>query len=357
MKKLMKGNEAMAEAAVMAGCRYYFGYPITPQNEIPEYLSWRLPQVGGVFKQAESELAAINMIFGAAAAGGRAMTSSSGLGIALMQEGIAHICGSELPAVLLNVSRGGPGLGSIQPGQADYYQMTRGGGPGDYSMLVYAPGNLQEAVDLIQKAFDKAEEYRNPVGVYMDGSIGQMMESVEIEEKAPDPNLPPKDWACTGWDGKSRPKNTFTSIRLDPAVCEELNFKMQKKYEIMREKESMVECIDTDDADIILVAYGTVARICMAAKKYAAEEGIRIGIVRPITIWPFPEEALYQAAQNAKAVLCVEMSAGQMLDDVKIALKGSKRAELYCRLGGMVPKARDICEAARKLLEEVSVCQ
>lgn len=353
MKKLMKGNEAMAEAAIQAGCRYYFGYPITPQNEVPEYMSWRLPEVGGVYKQAESELAAVNMLFGAGAAGGRAMTSSSGLGIALMQEGISHICACEVPAVLLNVARGGPALGSIQPGQADYYQMTRGGGTGDYNMIVYTPGNLQEACDLIQKAFDKAEEYRNPVAVYVDGCIGQLMESVEILHKEPDPALPPKTWAATGWDGSSRPKARFSSVFMDAAKCEEHNNHLQEKYRLIRENEIRVECVDTEDADVILTAYGTTARICTTVKRIAAQNGIKVGLVRPITVWPFPYQAVYDACQRAKAVLCVEMAAGQMLDDVKIALNGSKRVDLYYRLGGMMPKARDIYQKIVNLLGEV----
>lgn len=353
MKKLMKGNEAMAEAAVQAGCRCYFGYPITPQNEVPEYMSWRLPEVGGVYKQAESELAAVNMLFGAGAAGGRAMTSSSGLGIALMQEGISHICACEVPAVVLNVARGGPAIGSIQPGQADYYQMTRGGGTGDYNMIVYTPGNLQEACDLIQIAFDKAEQYRNPVAVYVDGCIGQLMESVEIKERVPDPNLPPKTWAATGWDRVSRPKARFTSVFMDPVLCEAHNQHLQEKYRSIRENEVRLQCVDTQDADIVLIAYGTTARICMNAKRIAANNGVKVGIVRPITVWPFPYQAVYDACRQAKAVLCVEMAAGQMLDDVRIALNGSKRVGLYYRLGGMMPKARDIYAEIVKLLAEV----
>ncbi len=348
----MKGNEAMAEAAVMAGCRYYFGYPITPQSEVPEYLSWRMAEVGGVYKQAESELAAANMLFGAGAAGGRAMTSSSGLGIALMQEAISHTCACEIPAVYLNVSRGGPALGCIQPGQADYYQMTRGGGPGDYSMIVYAPSNVQEACDLLQLAFDKAEQYRNPVAVYADGCIGQIMESVEIHERERDPKLPPKSWAATGWDDPSRRPTGFTSVFMDPAKCERHNDHLQEKYRIIRENEARLDTIDTDDADVVLVAYGTTARICMSAKRIAAESGIRVGIARPITIWPFPARQLYRACQNAKAVLCVEMAAGQLYDDVRLALNGSRDAGLYYRLGGMMPRARDICQEITKLLEE-----
>lgn len=353
MKKLMKGNEALAEAAVMAGCRCYFGYPITPQNEVPEYMSWRMPQVGGVYKQAESELAAVNMLFGAGAAGGRAMTSSSGLGIALMQEGISHICSCEVPCVIMNVSRGGPAIGSIQPGQADYYQMTRGGGTGDYNMIVFTPGNLQEAVDLLQEAFDLSERYRNPVAVYIDGCIGQMMESVEIRERPRDPSLPARDWAADGWDGVSRPRVSMTSVFLDPAKCEDHNTHLQNKYRQIREAEVRVECIDTEDADIVLVAYGTTARICMTAKRIAARNGMKLGLVRPITVWPFPKQELYGACRNAKAVLCVEMAAGQMMDDVELSLKGTKPVDLYYRLGGMMPKARDIYEKAASLLKEV----
>lgn len=348
----MKGNEAMAEAAVLAGCRQYFGYPITPQSEVPEYMSWRLPEVGGIYKQAESELAAVNMLFGAGAAGGRSMTSSSGLGIALMQEGISHMAACEVPGVILNVARGGPAIGCIQPGQADYFQMTRGGGTGDYKTLVYTPMDVQEACDLIQIAFDKAQQYRTPVAVYVDGCIGQLMETVDIKTPQPDPTLPPQTWAATGWDGHSRPKARFTSVFLDPNKCEALNIHLKTKYDCMEAQECQVELIDCDEADIILVAYGTTARICTSAMRIAAQNGIKVGMVRPITVWPFPYHALHDACQQAKAVLCVEMAAGQMLQDVRLALNGTKPVALCYRNGGIMPKAREIYNAIVALMEK-----
>jgi 2-oxoglutarate ferredoxin oxidoreductase subunit alpha len=352
-KKLYKGNYAVAEAAVMAGCRYYFGYPITPQNEISEYLSWRLPEVEGVFIQAESEVSAINMVYGSAAAGARVMTSSSGLGIALKQEGIANLCGAEVPAVIVNISRGGPGLGSIGPAQSDYHQMTRGGGPGDYNMIVFAPSTVQEMVDLVQLSFDKADQYRNPVAIYADGTLGQMMASACIEEKKPDPNLPPKDWAVRGRDDSSRPKTTLSSLVIQTDELEAHNMRLQEKFKKIQENETRVECQDTDDADIIIVAYGTCAKIAAATKRIAEKNGLKVGIVRPITLWPFPYKDLFNAAQNAKAVLCLEMAAGQMLDDVKIGLSGSKPVDLYYRLGGNIPKTKDVYEKIVSMMQEV----
>lgn len=351
--KLYKGNYALAEAAVMAGCKYYFGYPITPQNEVSEYMSWRLPQVGGTFLQAESEVSAINMVYGAGAAGGRVMTSSSGLGIALKQEGISNLCGAEIPAVIVNISRGGPALGSIGPGQSDYYQMTKGGGPGDYSMIVYAPSTVQEMVDLVQLSFDKADQYRNPVAILADGTLGQMMASASICERKPDPDLPEKDWAVRGWTDKSRPRAMLSSLVIDNDELEAHNEKLQSKYREMEERETMVECIDVDNSDIIIVAYGTCAKIAGAVKQLAEKDNIKVGIVRPVTIWPFPYKALYEAAQKTKKVLCLEMSVGQMLDDVKIALNGSKPVELYYRVGGNIPKTKDVYEKVKSMLEEV----
>ncbi len=349
-KQLMKGNEAIAEAAIMAGCNYFFGYPITPQNEIPEYMSYRMPEAGGVFVQAESEVSAINMVYGAAGAGARVMTSSSGLGIALKQEGICHICGAELPCVIVNIARGGPGLGSIQPSQGDYYQMTRGGGTGDYSMIVYAPASVQEAADLTQLAFDKADQYRNPVAVLGDGAIGQMMEPAIINERKPAEGLPSKEWAA-GLRKPGAEKNVINSLYLDSNDLEAHNIRLQKKYAIIKENEVMVELADVEDADIICVAYGTSSRIVRSAMKMAREQGLKVGMVRPITLWPFPEKELFDAAKNAKAVLCVEMSAGQMLDDVKIAINGSKPVHFYSRLGGIIPKPRDVLAELLKIKE------
>lgn len=351
-KQLMKGNEAIAQAAIQAGCKCFFGYPITPQNEIPEYMSSQLPQNGGVFVQAESEVSAINMVYGAAGAGARVMTSSSGLGIALKQEGISNICGAEVPCVIVNIARGGPGLGSIQPSQCDYYQMTRGGGNGDYSMIVYAPDSVQEAADLTQLAFDKADEYRNPVAVLGDGAIGQMMEPVEINDRLPDPNLPEKTWALGYGDASKRPHNVINSLYLDSNKLEQHNLRLQAKYRQMKEKEVMVEYVNTEDADIIVIAYGTSSRIVRSAMKMAEQQGLKVGMVRPITLWPFPEKEIYDTVQTAKAVLCVEMSAGQMLDDVKIAVNGTKKIYFYSRLGGIIPKPRDVLAKLIEIKEE-----
>ena len=273
MRQMMKGNEAIAEAAVQAGCRYYFGYPITPQSEIPEYMSRRLPEVGGVFLQAESEIAAINMVYGAAGAGARAMTSSSSPGIALKQEGISYIAGAQLPCVVVNIVRGGPGLGSIQPAQSDYYQATRGGGHGDYRVVVFAPASVQEAVELTQRAFDVADQYRMPAMILGDGVIGQMMEPVEMPEYKPRP-LPKKDWAATGWDGKSRPRAVINSLYIEADRCEELNLALKKQYEEIAKNECMVEEQYMDDAEYVIAAYGTTARIALTAIRQARAQGV-----------------------------------------------------------------------------------
>ena len=330
MRQMMKGNEAIAEAAVQAGCRYFFGYPITPQNEIPEYMSARLPEVGGAFLQAESEVSAINMVFGAASTGARVMTSSSSPGISLKQEGISYIVGAELPCVIVNMVRGGPGLGSIQPAQSDYYQATRGGGHGDYRMIVYAPASIQEAVELTQKAFDSADRYRNPVMILGDGCIGQMMEPVSMPEyKKPD-DLGEKTWAATGYHpGCGRERNIINSLYIEPDRCEQHNLDLQAKYDAMKEREVMVKEEMAEDADIIVVAYGTTARIALTAVRKAREQGIKAGLIRPITVWPFPEKEIAAAAQRCKAFLTVEMSLGQMVDDVRLAVNGRRPVEFF----------------------------
>lgn len=349
-KTLMKGNEAIAEAAIMAGCRFFFGYPITPQNQIPEYMSKRMPQVDGTFLQAESEVAAINMVYGAAAAGGRVMTSSSSPGISLKQEGISYAVGSELPCVVVNIVRGGPGLGGIQPAQSDYYQSTRGGGHGDYRMVVLAPSSVQEAVDLTYDAFDIADRYRNPVMVLGDGMIGQMMEPVELRERRPD--IPDKPWAA---DGKPKAERAIiNSLFIDPDVLEKHNEKLQAKYAQMERDETRVECVDTLGADIIVVAYGTMARIALkAAQRATAELGVKVGVVRPITVWPFPSEAVRAAAAqpSVKRLVSVEMSAGQMIDDVRLAVGGEKPVSFYGRTGGVVPTVADVFEALARVKE------
>lgn len=348
MKKLLKGNEAIAEAAIQAGCRFFFGYPITPQNQIPEYMSKRMPQVGGCFLQAESEVAAINMVYGAAGAGARVMTSSSSPGISLKQEGISYIVGAELPCVIVNMVRGGPGLGSIQPAQSDYYQATRGGGHGDYRVVVFAPASVQEAVELTQRAFDVADQYRMPAMILGDGVIGQMMEPVEMPEYKPRP-LPKKDWAATGWDGKSRPRAVINSLYIEADRCEELNLALKKQYEEIAKNECMVEEQYMDDAEYVIAAYGTTARIALTAIRQARAQGVKAGLIRPITLWPFPSEAFARAAQKAKKFLTVEMSLGQMVDDVRIAVNGARPVEFYGRTGGVIPGVGEITRQILKL--------
>lgn len=347
-REIWKGSEAIAEAAIKGGCRGFFGYPITPQNEIPEYMSKRMPEVGGVFVQSESELAAINMVYGAAASGVRAMTSSSSPGISLKQEGISYMAATELPGVIVNVNRGGPGLGTIQPSQCDYYQATRGGGNGDYRTIVFAPSNLQETVDIMQEAFDIAEQYRNPVMFLVDGLIGQMMEPIEwreIPKRNPEDSLykAEKDWSASGRRGRSH-NNFVTSLLMNTAECENQNLKLQKKYQIIEENECRWEEIMTDDAEYIIVAYGTTARISFTAMETLRNQGIKVGMLRPITLWPFPSNAVYELAkkENVKAFLSVEMSLGQMIDDIRLAVKGAKPVEFYGRTGGMMPGVKEI---------------
>lgn len=344
-RQMMKGNEAIAEAAVQAGCRYFFGYPITPQNEIPEYMSARLPEVGGAFVQAESEVAAINMVYGAAGTGARVMTSSSSPGISLKQEGISYIVGAQLPCVIVNIVRGGPGLGSIQPAQSDYFQATRGGGHGDYYMPVLAPASVQEAVELTQRAFDIADQYRTPVMLLGDGIIGQMMEPVEMPEYKPR-ELPAKTWAATGeWkEGCERERAVINSLYIEPDVCEKHNQILFARYQTITENETMVATEMMEDAEIAVVAYGTTARIALTAVRRAREEGVKVGLIRPITLWPFPSEAISKAADQVKHFLTVEMSMGQMVQDVRLAVNGKAPVSFYGRTGGMVPGVREIYE-------------
>lgn len=351
-KQFMKGNEAIAEAAVQAGCRYFFGYPITPQNEIPEYLSWRLPQVGGAFVQAESEVAAINMVYGAGGAGGRVMTSSSGPGMSLKSEGISYIAASNIPCVIVNIMRAGPGLGGIQSSQADYHQATRGGGNGDYHCIVYTPSTIQQAVDLVQLAFDKADEYRMPVIILGDGTIGQMMEPVVIPER----EIPSfdKSWAATGdWDGKSRPRAVINSLSLDPYKLEAMNNVLQEKYRIIQEKEVMFETYKAEDCDILVVAYGTSARTVRSVIDEYQLDGHKIGLFTPLTCWPYPYKQLEAAAKGKKAVVVVEMSAGQMIDDVRLALGKDMPIHFYGRTGGVTAGADDIYQAIAKIGEAI----
>jgi len=353
-KMLMKGNEAIAEAAIQAGCRFFFGYPITPQNQIPEYMSKRLPKLeGGCFLQAESEVAAINMVYGAAGAGGRCMTSSSSPGISLKQEGISYIVGAELPCVIVNMVRGGPGLGSIQPAQSDYYQSTRGGGHGDYRMLVLAPSSVQEAVELTQLAFDMADRYRNPVLIMGDGLIGQMMEPVEMPEYHPDPTLPEKTWAATGWKpGCGRERAIINSLYIDPNAMEQHVNKLFAKYAVMEQTECRWQEEQVEDADYVMVAYGTTARIARSAMRRLREKGLRVGLIRPITLWPFPNAPIQAAAKHARSFLAVEMSMGQMVDDVRLAVAGEKPVHFFGRTGGVVPTVREIVQQVEALARE-----
>ncbi len=351
-KELVKGNEAVGEAAIRAGCRYFFGYPITPQNEIPEYISARMPEVDGVFLQAESEVAAINMVYGAGGAGGRIMTSSSSPGISLKQEGISYIAGAEVPCVIVNMIRGGPGLGTIQPAQSDYFQATKGGGHGDYRMIVLGPSNLQELVDLTYEAFDLADRYRNPVMVLGDGVMGQMMEPVVFPEMRDLDELPEKEWATTG-RGQRDETNLINSLYLDPQDSYEHNMRLADKYARIKENETRFKTLHADDAEYMFVAYGTVARIVRKAIESLREEGHRVGLLRPITLWPFPDEAFEQLVEQVKGFLTVEMSTGQMFEDVRLALNGAVPAEFYGTTGGIMPDYRDVAEQMKKTMDKV----
>lgn len=352
-REIWKGSEAIAEAAIRAGCRGFFGYPITPQNEIPEYMSLKMPQAGGVFVQAESEVAAINMVYGAAATGVRAMTSSSSPGVSLKQEGISYMAGAKLPAVIVNVMRGGPGLGSIQPSQADYFQATRGGGNGDYRTPVLAPANLQEAVDLVQEAFDIADQYRTPVVVLADGLIGQMMEPIvwhDVKKR----QLLPKTWASSGRKGRDH-NNFINSLLIDAQDCENHNIELLNTYHEIEKNEVRFEEVMTEDAEVLITAYGTPARIAITVAENLRARGIKAGVFRPITLWPFPSKRLQEIAEqdSVKVILDVEMSTGQMLDDVNLAVAERKPVRFYGRYGGVIPTVSEIEAAAEKALGEV----
>ncbi len=341
-REIWKGSEAIAEAAIRAGCRGFFGYPITPQNEIPEYMSVRMPAAGGVFVQAESELAAINMVYGAAACGVRAMTSSSSPGVSLKQEGISYMAGAELPGVIVNVMRGGPGLGSIQPAQGDYFQATRGGGNGDYRTVVLAPASLQEAADLMFEAFDIADQYRNPVVVLVDGLIAQMMEPIVWKEHTGRP-LPEKTWAAAGRNGRAH-NNFVTSLFMEAPDCEAHNLSLLEKYRAIEAAECRWEELMVDDAEIVLVAYGTPSRVAHTAIERLRSQNIRAGLFRPITLWPFPAARLEEIAAQAhvKRFMAVEMSTGQMVEDVNLAVAGRKPVAFCGRCGGMIPHVSEI---------------
>lgn len=345
-RKLMKGNEALAEAAIRAGCKCFFGYPITPQTEISAYLAKNFAKAGGLFLQAESEIAAINMVLGASSTGTRVMTSSSSPGISLKSEGISYIAGSDLPAVIINVQRGGPGLGGIQPSQADYWQATKALGHGDFQLLVYAPASVQEMVDMVVKAFDKADEYRMPAMILADGFLGQMMEPIEFPEiKAEQVEKP---WAANGHGGK-RAHNIINSLYLKPEQLEKNVFERYERYEKIKATEADAEMYLTEDAEITLVAYGATARVVKSAVNMAREQGIKAGLVRPKTLWPFPVKQINEAAKTAEKFLVVEMSMGQMIDDVKLAINCSKPVEFMGRTGGMIMKPVEVLEEIKKI--------
>lgn len=347
-KVLMKGNEAIAEAAIMAGCRHYLGYPITPQTEIAAYMAKRMPKIDGVFVQAESEISAINMVIGVAAAGKRVLTSSSSPGISLKSEGISYLAGCDLPAVIINVERGGPGLGGIQPSQSDYFQATKGGGHGDYKLLVLAPSSVQEMADLTTTAFDLADKYRMTCMILADGTIGQMMEPVELCEK--EIKAVEKPWAATG-TGLKRPHNIINSLTLVPEILEQQNYARYEKYAEVEANEVRYEEYMMDDAEICIVAFGIASRVSKNAIDEARKQGIKVGMIRPITLWPFPKAVLEAAADKCKAFISVELSMGQMIEDVQLATR-CKRPVLLCnRVGGMIVTPEDVLASIKKANE------
>ncbi|HEY9093869.1 MAG TPA: 3-methyl-2-oxobutanoate dehydrogenase subunit VorB [Candidatus Cryosericum sp.] len=343
-KVLMKGAEALAEGAIRAGCRFYFGYPITPQNETPEYMSRRLAEVGGRFVQAESEVASINMVYGAACAGVRVMTSSSSPGISLMQEGISYISGSGVPCVVMNAMRGGPGLGNVAPAQADYLQAVKGGGNGDYKRIVLAPASIQEGVDLFVDAFDLADKYRMVVMVIVDGLIGQMMEPVEFKTTVDVASLKKPDWATTGRHGRDH-ANIISSLMMDTATLEKWNLELQAKYAQVTETETRIEEYEMADAEYAIVAYGTMARIAKTTVRTARAKGIKLGLLRPITVWPFPTKQLQKYVGQIKGALTVELAYRQLFEDVELALCGKVPLGWYGRGGGVVPGPQEILAA------------
>ena len=349
-KVLMKGNEALAEAAIQAGCKHFFGYPITPQTEVAAYMAKQMPKRDGTFLQAESEVAAINMVYGAAGAGARVMTSSSSPGISLKQEGISYIAGADLPCVIVNIVRGGPGLGGIQPAQSDYFQATKGGGHGDYHLIVFAPSSVQELVNLTKEAFDVADIYRMPVMIMGDGMLGQMMEPVEFGAYEPR-EIPEKTWATTGTEMK-RKHNVVNSLYITASDLEELILERQKRYDVIEEKEARFEEYKTEDAEIIVTAYGITARIAQTAVNKAREMGIKVGMIRPITLWPFPKKAFASLDTNkVKNVLCVEMSMGQMVEDVRLSLDCKIPVDFFGRTGGVVPTPDEVLAKIKALYE------
>ncbi|MDR2714065.1 MAG: 3-methyl-2-oxobutanoate dehydrogenase subunit VorB [Coriobacteriales bacterium] len=350
-KVLMKGNEALAEAAIRAGCKHFFGYPITPQTELAAYMSKRMPKIGGTYLQAESEVAAINMVYGASAAGVRVMTSSSSPGVSLKAEGVSYMIGSDLPAVIINVQRGGPGLGGIQPSQADYWQATRAMGHGDGHVIVFAPSTVQEMADLVARAFDLGDRYRTPVMILADGLLGQMMEPVVLPEPVDESNLAPKEWATSGHKGL-RPRNTISSLFLDPQQLESSILERRKRYELIQEVEQMAQEEYMDDAEVVVVAYGAASRIVRSAVNKAREEGLKVGFIRPITLWPFPTQVIQAAAKKAQAFLSVEFSTGQMVDDIRLAIRDELPVNFFGHTGGVVPDPDEVLVAIKRSLSQ-----
>ncbi len=344
-KLLAKGNEAIAMAAIDAGCLLYFGYPITPQNDIPEYLSKHLPALGGEFIQAESEIASINLLLGASATGTRAMTSSSSPGISLMQEGISYMAGSELPAVIVNISRSGPGLGGISPSQGDYFQATRGGGHGDYRVIVLGPSTVQEMYDLTFLAFDLADKYRNPAMILGDALIGQMKEPL-LRKKPEKMDLPLKSWALTGAEG--RKPNLLKSLYLQDGALSEHNWKLHQKYEQMKQEEVRFETFEAEEADLLIAAFGSIARVSRTSVEMARDEGIKVGLLRPISLFPFPNQAFYEASKKTKKFLTVELNTGQMVEDVKLSVGRDAQVFFYGRPPGSLPTPEDILEEIKR---------
>ncbi len=347
-KVLMKGNEAIAEAAILCGCRHYYGYPITPQTEVAAYMAKRMPKIGGVFLQAESEIAAVNMVIGTAAAGCRVMTSSSSPGISLKSEGLSYMAGCDLPALIVNVQRGGPGLGGIQPSQSDYFQATRGGGHGDYHMIVLAPASVQEMVDMTVKGFALADKYRMPCMLLADGTMGQMMEPVSLDITAPE-NVE-KPWAVTG-TGCKRPHNVVNSLSLNSEELEQWNFERFKRYETLAENETMYEEYLMDDAEICVVAFGIASRVSKNAIDAARAKGVKVGMIRPITLYPFPKAPLLKAAEHCKSFISVELSMGQMIQDVELAIRCKRPVTLCNRVGGLIPTPEEVLASILKANE------
>jgi 2-oxoglutarate ferredoxin oxidoreductase subunit alpha len=353
-KVLMKGNEALAEAAIRAGCRHFFGYPITPQTELAAYMAKRMPKIGGTYLQAESEIAAINMVYGASAAGVRVMTSSSSPGVSLKGEGISYMIGADLPALIINVQRGGPGLGGIQPSQADYWMATRATGHGDGHVIVFAPSTVQEMADLVALAFELGDRYRMPVMVLADGLLGQMMEPVELPEPVRDEDLPAKPWAINGHRNE-RPHNTINSLFLVAQELEDSITSRWERYEQAKATEQRAENYLTEDAEIIIVAYGAASRIARSAVNKAREQGIRAGLIRPITLWPYPADALEAVIDSATAFLVTEFSMGQMVEDVRLVVNGRKPVNFFAHTGGVVPTPDEVAEAVRRVAAGESV--